>query len=219
MVFLPQFFQVVQGRSATVSGALLTPTMLAAVVTGVYSATRMSATGRYRQYPVIGAALLIAGFLALTSLGPATSTWLILLATLALGLGVGFQMQLMVIIVQNAVPYRDVGTATAATLLFRALGGAAGTALFSTLMLRRFSERLAVMLPGHAAGSLASRLYQGIVAGVIPISGGERAIVIGAFGQSVSVVYLWAIPFSVALLVLALLLPAVPVRTRIDETA
>ncbi len=186
VVFLPQFFQVVQGRSATVSGALLTPAMLAAVVTGVYSATRMSATGRYRQYPVIGALLLIAGLLPLTSLSPAAPAWLILVAELALGLGVGFQMQLMVIIVQNAVPYRDVGTATAATLLFRSLGGAAGTAVFSTLMLRRFSARLAVMLPGHAAGGLASRLYQGIVAGILPLSGGARAIIVSAFGQSVS---------------------------------
>ncbi len=216
VVFLPQFFQVVQGRSATVSGALLTPTMLAAVVTGVYCAIRMSATGRYRQYPIIGALLLIAGFLPLTSLRPATPMWVILAATVALGLGVGCQLQLMVIIVQNAVPYRDVGTATAATLLFRSLGGAAGTALFSTLMLRRFSARIAAMLPGHAAGGLAAQLYRGIVAGIIPLSGSARAIVVSAFGQSVSVVYVWAIPFAVALLALALILPAVPVRSTLS---
>jgi EmrB/QacA subfamily drug resistance transporter len=217
VVFLPQFFQVVQGRSAAVSGALLAPTMLAAVVAGVYSATRMASTGRYRQYPIIGSLLLIAGFLPLTSLSPATPTWQILAATVALGLGVGFQMQLMVIIVQNAVPHRDVGTATAATLLFRSLGGAAGTALFSTLMLRRFSARLAIMMPGHAVGNLATKLYQGIVSGIIPLSGGTRAMIVSAFGQSVSVVYLWAIPVAAALLILALLLPTVPVRTRIEE--
>jgi len=81
-------------------------------------------------------------------------------------------------------------------------------------MLRRFSARLAVLLPGHAGGSLAGQLYRGIVAGVVPLSGSARASIVGAFGQSISVVYMWAIPIAVALLVLAVALPAVPVRTR-----
>jgi hypothetical protein len=86
-------------------------------------------------------------------------------------------------------------------------------------MLRRFSARLAIMMPGHAVGNLATRLYQGIVSGIIPLSGGTRAMIVNAFGQSVSVVYLWAIPVAAALLILALLLPTVPVRTRIEEEA
>jgi EmrB/QacA subfamily drug resistance transporter len=212
VVFLPQYFQVVRGASATMSGALLAPTMVAAVIAGVYSAVKASATGRYRRYPIAGAVLLIVGFVALTPLGPSTALWLVLGGAVVLGFGVGLQMQLMILIVQNAVPAADVGVATAAMLLFRSIGGAVGTALFSTLLLRRFSHELGPVLHGAAAGQSAGSLYGRLVLGLGATLGPARGAVVHAFGSAVSIVYVWAVPFGFVLLALAVLLPSVPLR-------
>ncbi len=216
VVFLPQFFQVVKHASPIVSGALLAPTMFAAVVAGVFSAVRASATGNYRKYPIIGALLLIAGFCMLIGLSPDSSSWLTFVGTLLLGLGVGCQMQLMVLIVQNAVPARDLGAATASTMLFRSIGGAVGTALFSTLLLRRFDARLHTIIP-NATQATAGTIYHALVTGIGPGLGSAHEAIVRAFGQSVSVVFVWAIPFAVALLVLGVLLPGIPLRKTVQD--
>ncbi|MBR8641353.1 MFS transporter [Streptomyces tuirus] len=122
IVFVPQYFETVRGTSSTLAGLALVPTMAVAVVTGVASAIRVSATGRYKAYPIVGSLLVVAGFAGLTQLDADTPIGLIFIELLVLGAGVGLHMQLIVFIVQNAVPHADVGTATAATMFFRALG-------------------------------------------------------------------------------------------------
>jgi hypothetical protein len=52
----------------------------------------------------------------------------ILPLALLLGMGIGLVMQVLVIAVQNAVDYRDLGVGTAGATLFRSIGGAVGTA-------------------------------------------------------------------------------------------
>ncbi len=47
-----------------------------------------------------------------------------------LGLGLGMVMQILVMAVQNAVPYERLGVATSGTTLFRSIGGSVGAALF-----------------------------------------------------------------------------------------
>ncbi|GLY70184.1 hypothetical protein Atai01_68030 [Amycolatopsis taiwanensis] len=61
VVFLPQYFQVVRGMDASLSGLALTPLMLGVVVTMTFVGRRVSASGRYRAFPIAGAALTLAG--------------------------------------------------------------------------------------------------------------------------------------------------------------
>jgi DNA-binding MarR family transcriptional regulator len=60
------------------------------------------------------------------------------------GVGLGMVMQVLILAVQNAVEYEDLGVATAAATLFRSVGGSLGTAILGAL----FAGRLA-----HLAGS------------------------------------------------------------------
>ena len=52
----------------------------------------------------------------------------IFLTCSSLGLGLGMVMQVLVLAVQNAVDYADLGVATSGATLFRSIGGALGTA-------------------------------------------------------------------------------------------
>jgi hypothetical protein len=68
---------------------------------------------------------------------------------LVLGLGMGLVMQVLVLAVQNAVDYRDLGVATSGTTMFRQMGGAIGTAAFGAI----FNNQLGTQRDGQAAAS------------------------------------------------------------------
>jgi predicted MFS family arabinose efflux permease len=62
------------------------------------------------------------------------------------GAGLGCIMQVVVLVVQNAVPASDLGTATSTNNYFREVGAALGTAVFGTLFTTRLTENLTTVL-------------------------------------------------------------------------
>jgi Major Facilitator Superfamily len=214
VVYLPEYLQVVKGASAISSGLQLIPLTMGIVVASAGSGQLVSRTGRYKVFPILGAALLTVGFWLLTHIQVATSTAVLSGWMLVVGLGIGCIMQVAVLAVQNAVAYQDLGTATSATVFFRTLGGSLGTALFGAVLLNRLQRNLAVLLP---AGTGRAQLNLGSLEGapqqLRALPGPVLHPLLEAFARSYQVVYRWAIPFAVATLVLALLLREAPLRT------
>ena len=60
---------------------------------------------------------------------------------LVLGLGLGMVMQVLVLAVQNAVDYRNLGVATSGSTLFRQIGGSIGVAVFGAIFANRLAQR------------------------------------------------------------------------------
>ncbi len=127
-VFVPLFLQVATGATPTEAGLLLVPMMLGTTAATILSGRAIARTGRYKRYPVTGLALMTAALLALAAVTTSRTAILIDLSLLAFGAGFGMVTQVLVVVVQNAVERARLGTATAATGFFRALGGAAGAA-------------------------------------------------------------------------------------------
>ncbi|MCZ6544841.1 MAG: MFS transporter, partial [Chloroflexi bacterium] len=71
--FLPLFVQGVIGKTATESGSIVTPQMLAVVVMAALAGQIMARTGRYKVMALVWAALLFGGLLTMTQLN-ASST-------------------------------------------------------------------------------------------------------------------------------------------------
>jgi EmrB/QacA subfamily drug resistance transporter len=212
VVYLPEYLQVVQGASAIRSGLELMPLTLGIVVASAGSGQVISRIGRYKVFPIIGAALLTVGFWLLTHIQVGTSTAVLSCWMVVVGLGIGCIMQVAVLAVQNAVDYRDLGTATSATVFFRILGGTFGTALFGAVLLNRLQHNLAALLPaGHAHLGLGA--LQGAPQQLRALPGPVLHPLLEAFARSYQVVYFWAVPFAVATLLLALLLREAPLRT------
>ena len=133
ITYLPVFFQVVRGESPTVSGLQLLPLIVGMLTVSIASGQFISRTGRYRMFPIAGTALITVGLLMLSQLGIETTWPMAALYMLVLGMGLGAVMQVLVLIVQNAVPYSELGVATSGATFFRSIGGSFGAAIFGAI--------------------------------------------------------------------------------------
>jgi EmrB/QacA subfamily drug resistance transporter len=130
ITYMPQYLQVVRGISPTGSGLQLVPMMLGLLITSVGSGRLISRFGRYKVFPVVGTALMTLGMYLLSLQGVGTAAWQTFVFLFVLGVGIGGVMQVLVIAVQNAVSYEDLGVATSGATFFRSIGGSFGTAVF-----------------------------------------------------------------------------------------
>jgi EmrB/QacA subfamily drug resistance transporter len=214
--FLPLFQQVVNGVSPTASGLRLLPLVVGLLLTSILSGQLISRLGRYKVFPIAGTALMTLGLFLLSRMNEQTSVLVESLYMLVLGLGLGLVFQVLVIAVQNAVDYRNLGAATSDTTFFRSIGGSFGTAIFGAI----FSNQLA----SHLA-SLASSLPSGVnlsaaqsVASLRLLPAAVRAEVVHAYTLSLSTVFLVAVPIAALAFVLSWLLPEVGLRTTAQAT-
>ena len=134
MLTLPLYLQLVLGSTPTESGLQLLPMILGLMIASIASGQIIARTGHYRQFPIIGTALLAGGFFWLTFLKYDGSYWFIAGAMLLIGLGLGQLMQTLTIASQNSVGLRDMGVATSASTFFRQIGGTLGTAVLISLL-------------------------------------------------------------------------------------
>ncbi|MCW3034433.1 MAG: hypothetical protein QOK19_505 [Solirubrobacteraceae bacterium] len=157
VTFLPLFFQTVFHSSPTGAGLRLIPLLGGLVLTSVVSGRVISATGRYRIFPIAGTAVMTVGLVLLSRLGLKTSALTADAYLLVLGLGLGMVMQVLVLAVQNAVGYAVLGAATSGVTLARGIGGSFGAAVFGTI----FSSRLRSGLHGAVPGPLGAQVAAG----------------------------------------------------------
>ncbi|WP_435133974.1 MDR family MFS transporter [Actinacidiphila sp. bgisy144] len=143
-LYLPLFQQTVQGASATNSGLLMLPMMIPVVIVSTIAGKVMSATGKYKIFPVLGTLSLTAGLGLLATMSTATSPLLTGLYMALVGTGLGFTMQMSGTIAQNSVSLRDMGAAMSSVNLFRTLGGSLGVAAFGSLFTRAVQPALPV---------------------------------------------------------------------------
>lgn len=151
MNFLPQYMQDVRGASPTVSGLLLLPLMFGMLVVMLTTGQITSRTGKYRAFPIIGGAVMTVGMLMMLWLQVNTATWLASLLTMGVGIGMGFMMQNSMLVTQNSVELRDMGTASGSVTLFRTIGGSLGVAVFGSIYTRMLDNTLTTRLgeQGH----------------------------------------------------------------------
>ena len=142
LTYLPLFQQVVRGDSPTESGLQLIPVMAGVLIGSIGSGQVISATGRYKAFPIAGTAIATLGMLMLSRLDAETSTLYATLAMFVMGLGLGLVMQVLVLAVQNAVDYAELGVATSGATLFRSMGGSLGTAVLGAIFTNRLADEL-----------------------------------------------------------------------------
>ena len=214
IIFLPLYLQAVMGMSPTESGLAMLPAVLGILTTSIVSGRLITRTGRYKIFPILGAAILIVALLLLSRLQVDTPFWQLALFELAFGAGLGMTMQTIVTAVQNAVEYRDLGTATSATTFFRQMGGTIGAAIFGAILANRLALHLTEQL-GPAAfaaqnnGAININNLQAIQALPEPV----KTSVLTAFTRALDDVFLVGVPVVALALVVALFLKEVPLRT------
>lgn len=142
IVMIPLFLQVVQGTNAMTAGLKLIPFMLGILTASITSGKRISKTGHYKKFPIIGIGLMTIGIILMRRLGITTSFWELAAYELLIGLGLGLSMQTLVIAVQNSIDFKHMGIATSAHTFFRSLGSAFGVAIFGSVLASRLNQHL-----------------------------------------------------------------------------
>ncbi|RSM36392.1 MFS transporter [Amycolatopsis balhimycina DSM 5908] len=134
ITMIPQFLQVVQGKTPTESGLLMLPLMAGIMTSSIVSGRITGKTGRYKVFPIVGTLMIAAGAFFFAQVDYDSPLWHPLTAAAIIGLGLGQCMQTLIIAVQNAGPRSDMGVSTASATFFRQIGGTAGVAIFLTVL-------------------------------------------------------------------------------------
>lgn len=144
IALLPLYLQIVKGASPTLAGLQTLPLMLGIMTMSTGSGRLISRTGRYKIWPIVGVSLMVVGLVLLAlRLAVDTPYWQTAVLMLLIGLGLGGIMQPLTLAVQNAMPPKDMGVATASATFFRQMGGTLGTAVFLSLLFGALPSRIA----------------------------------------------------------------------------
>jgi EmrB/QacA subfamily drug resistance transporter len=142
IVFLPRWFQVVESFSPTNSGLAALPLMVGLIASSIGSGFLVSRTGRYKWLLVGAIALMGFATLLMTQLTKDTPVPVVWLWMFIAGLGVGPTFSVFTIVIQNAVPFRQLGVATSNLTFFRQIGGTIALAFVGTIFGTTFQEKL-----------------------------------------------------------------------------
>jgi predicted MFS family arabinose efflux permease len=153
IAYLPSYLQMVSGLSATKSGLLLAPMSAGILITSVGSGALASRTGRYKWMPIASCIVVGLGLFLLSTMAVDDPLWKAGVNIFICGAGIGLSSQILILIVQNAFPISEVGTATAAIVFFRQIGAAIGSAAVGTVFTKRLMDLLGERLVSAAAGS------------------------------------------------------------------
>src|SRR3954464_6933255 len=217
ITYFPVFLQVVRGVSPTASGMQMLPMMGGMLITSMLSGQLISRTGRYKLFPILGTGIMTAGLFLLSRLSFDTGALLTSAYILLLGVGLGSVMQVLVIAVQNAVDYHDLGVATSGATLFRLIGGSLGTAILGAIFAARLSANLLRLLPaGTSAGAAAHNMS---VQTLLRLPPSVRSAYAEAFTVSLGTVFFVATVVCAIGFALAWLLPERPLRATVGAAA
>jgi len=179
IVFLPRWFQVVGGASATQSGYQILALLGGLIISAMASGQIVARTGRYKFLALGAAVTLGIGLFLLSNLRadtplPVLWTWMFIT-----GLGVGPMFSIFTLVVQGAVAPQQIGTATSSLTLFQQLGGSVGLAIAGTV----FGSRLVEELPRELSSSVPPQVasaFGGSASGTI-----SQLTGVGDLGQAI----------------------------------
>ncbi|MFI9326130.1 DHA2 family efflux MFS transporter permease subunit [Kitasatospora sp. NPDC052868] len=216
LTYLPTFLQVVMQVSPTMSGIHMLPMVLGMLLTSIGSGQIVARTGHYRVFPIAGTAVTTVGLLLLSRLDEHSSTFEMSCYFLVFGLGLGLVMQVLVLIVQNSVGYQDLGVATAGATFFRSIGASFGVSIFGTVFASGLNSRLSEALagvplpPGFDPGSVTSDPR---VISTLPPAVQDG--IYHAYAESITRVFLYAVPVALVAFVLSLFLREQKLRSTV----
>ncbi|KAI8671380.1 MFS domain-containing protein [Fusarium keratoplasticum] len=163
LFFMPLFFQAVQGLTATQSGALLVPGMIAGVIASLLGGWIIKRTEKFYAITVSAYALLLVAALplGLSVWFRSTTGEVVGLVATSLGAGCGITTTLVGLLANAAV--EDTAVVVACSYLFRSLGSSIGISTGSAVLQQVLRTQLASRLPnGDEAREIEENVRQSL---------------------------------------------------------
>jgi MFS family permease len=213
--YMPTYLQMVSGAGATRAGLLMTPMWAGMLAASTLSGQAVSRTGRYKRFPLIGTICVGAALALLSTMTPDTPIAATCAYLALMGVGLGMSSQILVLVVQNAFPSRQVGTATAATTYFRQIGASLGSAIVGTVFAARLSDLLAsAASPATSRRTVNAKALTPETVQRLPAP--AHALVVNAYNHALTPVFLYLAPLLGVAVVLLVLITEKPLPTPND---
>jgi len=209
--YMPTFLQIANGINATESGLLLLPMLVGLLITAVGSGILMSKTGRYKWMPITGALLIGVALVLFSTLTATTSPFITGVYLFVLGAGLGLTVQVLVLIVQNSVPHKVLGTATAANAFFREIGATVGSAVVGSVFASRLTQQLADTF-GSGGNAGANSLTP---AAINALPDELHDLISTAYADALAPIYLFLVPLMVISVAMLFFIKEVPLASTV----
>ncbi|KAI8808067.1 major facilitator superfamily-domain-containing protein [Cladochytrium replicatum] len=157
--YVPLYFQVVSGDSATVSGLKTIPMIAGVVCFSILSGQIISRTGYLVPFFFVAGTILTVGIGLLSTINEFTEYWKIALMLLVSGVGVGCAIQTRVLAAQASVQPSMIAIATSLSGFCQTLGGAIGIAIFGVVFSNTvYSELMSTFPAAYANAEFVEKL-------------------------------------------------------------
>lgn len=209
-VYVPIFIQGVSGESATGSGIILMPMLIAGVLFSQIGG-RLTMKISYRNL-MIGSALLFGtGMYLLSLLSPASSRFMTTVFMIVTGMGIGVSMSVLMQSAVHPFDMRQRGTATSSVVFIRSLGMTIGVTVFGIIQRNIFNRKL-----GEAFGGLGGVSDNSLIDPRSALTPGHRArlspqtldVIINSLSSSIAHTFLWALVPAALAIIAVMLMPA-----------
>jgi EmrB/QacA subfamily drug resistance transporter len=238
--YLPTFLQTSLGQSATNSGLVNTPQSLGLLATSIIGGQVLSRTGRFKYQLIVGAALSLIATILLRTLDVGIPLWHIPVFMGIYGLGSGMIGPTMSVISQSAVDHKFLGVATSGRQFFMQIGNVLGAAIFGVVLSTSYSNSFNANVTDEAKAALPPAIYQTfedptseldkrnfprIEEQVRALPNGEEILATTIAAQKEGVaraiqnIFLGSIFAAVAVLILAITIPEIPLRRGFGAAA
>ncbi|KAJ1566816.1 hypothetical protein HK405_008298 [Cladochytrium tenue] len=205
--YLPQWFEVVIGSSATNAGIHTLPMILGLVVLSILSGVLASATGHAFPFIPIGAILILVSGAVCGLLDESSQLWAQVIYLLVGGIGAGSVVQTMLLVGQFSVPTERMATMTALINFWQTIGGVLGLAAFSVTfnnkllgyVVENIAEAQVFINETQLGIALASPEMIRVV-----LDPEQQAPVIHGYVQTLRIVFLMTIPFAGAMFIVSM---------------
>ncbi|MGW0176591.1 MDR family MFS transporter [Rhodococcus sp. NPDC003322] len=214
--YMPTYIQMVSGVDAAQAGLLMMPMMGSLLVASTASGALVTRTGRYKMFPIAGAAAMGVGLALLSTLHIDSPLPLLCLYLGVFGFGLGLSLQILTLIVQNSFPGSIVGTATASINYFRQVGATVGSAIVGSIFGARLTDLLGDRLPGPGEAG-AGDLNSLTPATVNALPDTVRVPVLESYNEALLPIYGYMVPLAVIALVALVCLVEKPLATTVER--
>lgn len=203
--YIPLFIQGVSQGSATTAGTIMTPMMLAVVVSSVFGG-RLVSKLNYRTIMIGSAIILLTGVALLSSMASDTARWTVTLYMIVVGLGMGVSFPVLNMSALHDVEPQFKGTVTSLVVFFRTIGSALGVTVFGVIQSSSLQSLLKPIVPAQFAQQLGDGRGLLVPEVRVKIPAEMLAKMLKALAESITNVFAWSIMLPILALLAALLM-------------